>query len=155
MGVGSDSFGAHWLFSGFKFSVPNSYQLWLGIQSCLLPSCPHCVHGRWWEPACCRTAEHSSNRVLCKQHLIVAENGNKTAECKLAGALSTRKLLLQSLSVREEVSICRAAVELRRSPNQDTQAGSIAGSFVPCSKRDGPKVNEECQLMTVSRHCKQ
>lgn len=24
MGVGSDSFGAHWLFSGFKFSVPNS-----------------------------------------------------------------------------------------------------------------------------------
>lgn len=57
------------------------------------------------------------------------------AQCKLAGALSTRKLLLHSLSMRKEASICRAAVELTWSPNQDVQAGSMAGSFMLWSKK--------------------
>lgn len=61
-------------------------------------------------------------------------------------------LLIQN-SVRKEVSICRAAVELRGSPSQDT---GWQHSRWPCapSKRAWPKVNEECQLMTVSGHCR-
>ena len=82
--------------------------------------------------------------------------GERSSACavRVTDALSTRKLLLQPLSVRKGVSICRAAVELRWSSRQDIQAGSIAGGFMPPSKRDWPKVNEECQLRTIGRHCR-